>query len=132
MTDDDFRLIEKNLGIQLPEDYKAVFRHYPERGLPVFDELLNDYYAVLQSNTLARQYARICGDDLEEVRWPANYFVIGNDAFGNAYFLDLAQPPYPVFFWEHESSEVQEVCAAIQQFVPYLLQLHNRDRPTTT
>lgn len=131
MTDADFALVEKNLRIRLPDDYKTVFTDYPGQGQTVFDELLNDYYAVLQANTLARQYAHLeLGDDLEEVPWPPHYFVIGHDAFGNAYFLDLNRAPSPVFFQDHETSEVKDVCAQVKKFVPYLLQLHKGDAPS--
>ena len=130
MTDADFALIEKTLEIRLPDDYKEVLRNCPERHLPFLEELQNDYYAVLQENTAARQHAHLgWDDDRQEVPWPPYYFIVGNDGFGNPYFLDLNRARSPVFFRDHEFGRTQEVCSQIEQFLPYLVRTRNADAP---
>jgi len=97
MTESDFTLIERELSVQLPPDYRRVLADYPfPHDRDNADSLLyGDSQAIIDRN---RDYrAGFAGLP----KWPEHYFFIGDDGAASCYFLDLRREPSPVYFADH-------------------------------
>jgi hypothetical protein len=57
---------------------------------------------------------------------PPNYLAVGEDGFGNYFFLDTSRSPAPVMFYDHEESGFDEVAPSINVWWPNVLALHRR------
>jgi hypothetical protein len=49
--------------------------------------------------------------------WRQEWFAIGNSPCGDTYFLDLMGASPAVFLWDHETHEVSEEAADLDQFI---------------
>jgi hypothetical protein len=100
VTSDDLDRLERELGIRLPGEYRALILTYPH-GLgpsgPDY-ELLDDARQLLAINRLFRE------EGFFGMPWPAHFFAFGGDGMGNQYYLDLRREPSPVYFADHEGT----------------------------
>ena len=104
MTSGQLDRVERELGIRLPNDYRAMVLTYPaELGPSGPDyELLDDPEQLIKINLLFREQGFF------GMPWPARFFSFGGDGNGNEYYLDLRQEPSPVYFADHEGTMYSE------------------------
>ena len=100
----DLDRIERELGIRLPANYRALVTNYPAAlGSQGPDyELLDDPQQLIESNRLYR------AQGFFGMPWPEHYYSIGGDGTGNDYYLDLSVEESPVYFADHEGSIYSE------------------------
>lgn len=104
MISEDLDRIERELGVRLPGDYRALVLTYPV-GLGASGpdyELLNDPGELIALNREYRERGFF------GLPWPAHFFCFGGDGSGNGYYLDLRKEPSPVHFADHEGSLYSE------------------------
>ena len=92
MVSDDLDRIERDLGIRLPGNYRALVLTYP-LGLGASGpdyELLDDPAQIIAINQQFREHGFF------GMPWPAHYFSFGGDCAGNAYYLDLRKEPFGI------------------------------------
>lgn len=100
MTSYDLDRVERELGVRLPSDYRALVLTYPVglgKSGPDY-ELLDDPGQLIAANRLLRE------EGFFGSPWPAHFFSFGGDGFGNEYYLDLRREPSPVYFADHEGA----------------------------
>src|SRR5687768_1468178 len=93
MNDDDIQRIERELEINLPEEYARLLRKDPFVGgaygfYGEADDIVNENLFMRHEG-----YVR---------PWPMTWLIVGDDGAGNDYFLDLDRVPSQVFFLDHE------------------------------
>jgi len=107
----DFESVEKHFGVELP----LVLKNFYSTSL--IDE---DYVIFLKDEKECdiAFFEPIDGDSLRE-SWPGceKYISIANDGCGNEYIFDPLCPPYAVKFHDHETGEIDLVCASLDEFV---------------
>jgi hypothetical protein len=103
MTPDDLSRIERDLDIQLPDEYRRVMLAYPfgSSSFAQDCELPDDPDRVIETNRLLRR------EGFFGQPWSESRFSFGSDGSGNEYFLDLKRSPSPVFLADHEGSDVE-------------------------
>jgi hypothetical protein len=113
VTADDLDRVERELGIRLPGDYRALVLAYPtELGSSGPDyELLDAPEQLIAINRRLREQGFF------GLPWPAHYFSFGGDGSGNEYYLDLHKAPSPVYFADHEGSVYQEQWPSLQAWL---------------
>ena|ERR1041384_8001648 len=106
MTESDIQRIEKELGITLPDDYKAFMRSYPFQSDSIASENIMDDANWLIEATGTRHRL-----------FPPHTFIIGTDGGESTYFLDLSRQPSPVFNFDLETRGITEESPDLQAFV---------------
>jgi hypothetical protein len=104
MVSEDLDRIERELGIRLPGEYRALILTYPMAlGASGPDyELLDDPAELVAVNRRFREQGFF------GLPWPAHFFCFGGDGSGNEYYLDLRKDPSPVYFADHEGTLYSE------------------------
>jgi len=96
----DFKEIEENLGIILPDFYKSTLLNYPFKPLDeidcVEDNLVKELDWITTTNLELRE-CRFHGN-----LWPHHFLAIGHDGFGNFIFLNLEAYDERIYFADHE------------------------------
>src|SRR5215217_5426572 len=97
MTESDLSLIERELEVRLPRDYRRVLSDYPfSYDLGTSDSILYDNAQGLINQNRAYR-AGFAGLP----KWPQHYYFIGDDGAASCYLLDLRREQSPVFVAEH-------------------------------
>lgn len=117
MTEQDLLRIERELEIQLPDDYRKAVLNYPiraDRG--TMDSWLYDNAEALVK--LNREY-RNGFSGLPP--WPAHYFIVG-ETDCMPYFVNLTKSPSPVFSADHGNlqslnTEAETLSAWVEAFL---------------
>jgi hypothetical protein len=122
VVDADLDAIEAYLGLPLPEGYRILMRAYPldPADINARRALIDDVLDVLAFNAELRE-----GEFASE--WSPERCVIGCSPCGDSYFLDLTGRSPAVFVWDHETHEISEEAANLDQFV----QQWTRPTPST-
>jgi cell wall assembly regulator SMI1 len=113
MTSDDLDRIERELGIRLPSDYRALVLTYPA-GLGASGpdyELLDDASQLIALNRLFREQGFF------DLPWPPHFYSFGGDGNGNEYYLDLRKEPSAVYFADHEGSLYSEQWPSLEAWL---------------
>ncbi len=118
MTHDDVSRIERELGITVPEDYRALVTDYPaELWKHVSDfDLLDDPSGVIEINREVRT------GDFYDLTWPEEYFAIGETRRGDYYCLDLSNDASPVIYFDHEAKAFLERAPSLQEWWPKVVE----------
>jgi hypothetical protein len=113
VTSNDLDRIERELGIRLPSDYRALVLTYPVGlGASGLDyELLDDAGQLIAINRLFREQGFF------ELPWPAHFYSFGGDGNGNEYYLDLRKEPSAVYFADHEGSLYSEQWPSLEAWL---------------
>lgn len=117
MTHDDVSHLERELGITVPADYRALVTNYPPelyQHAADFD-LMDDVAGVTAINRELRSVG--CWG----ITWPSHYFAIGEDGCGNYHCLDLMLSRSPVIFFDHETRSFIERAPSLQDWWPMVV-----------
>jgi cell wall assembly regulator SMI1 len=96
MNTEDIKAIEAQIGIALPEFYRATMTNYPFPNDSFADEFLlpNSSSAVIANNEDPGEYPDV-----------AQPFVIGGDGGEEIYFVDLAATTSQVFVYDMDTGK---------------------------
>ena len=126
LSDEELSNLESELLVRLPGAYRNFLQNYPRRLTEISaddDEtiaelqLINSYEQLLELNT------RIRSPDLwffGEHPWPNHFFVIGEDGYGNRYFLDTSGEYPGVRFQDCDNWAVGYAAKTLESFVEQL------------
>jgi len=108
--------LARNLGLVLPVEYRETMLSYPSPIDSQAEELwlLDDPSQLIEIN---QDYRR---DGFFGIPWPGQYFAVGGDGLGNAYFLDLSQAPAPVRLADHEVGDFEDIAPSFAAWLPML------------
>jgi hypothetical protein len=120
MNTQDLMELETLFGITLPTDYKALLLDYPAE-LP---SVVKGYALVDHPELIKDQNENVRAGPLWGVKWPLNYFVVGDDGSGNLFYLDTTKNPSPVFVFDHEDRAFREEAPSIAKWVPQLIAIY--------
>jgi SMI1 / KNR4 family (SUKH-1) len=118
VTSEGLDRVERELGIRLPGDYRALVLTYPValgKSGPDY-QLLDDSEQLIATNRLLREQGFFGSP------WPAHFFSFGGDGLGNEYYLDLRKEPSPVYFADHEGTLDHESWPSLQAWLAERLQ----------
>lgn len=124
MTEADVARIESALGHSLPADYRAfLIRHADE--LRRMDELRTlravihyDPDEIIGDNNFAhRRGAGVFQLGPERRPWPENYLIVGTNGGGDYWFIHRDGFDPGVWFWSHDSLEVERHSASLADYM---------------
>ena len=120
MTSEDVDLIESQLDLTFPADYRAFVIDYPPalRRFAGEHEIFDTQDAVVQ-HTLER---RLLGAGDRTV--PEHFVVIGTSGSADYYFLDLSESPPPVMFENRESGSITTAAPSFTVWYEQLVELY--------
>ncbi len=106
-TPQEIEQAEKQLGVELPESYKAFLRHFGWASLEGME-----LYGLGEDVPLYLDLVKVTLSERTQMRprLPSGLVPLMNDGAGNHYCLDAAsseQGQCPVVFWEHNHGESQ-------------------------
>ena len=109
MTDDDLYKIELRLGIELPGDYRTVFKDHASavRQQTFGFKLMDNANWIINETSRFRLEGDLAG------KHPNEFIVIGESGCGDYYFLDLGQTPSPVMMSNHETGELDYIASSV-------------------
>lgn len=115
--------LEEELGIELPETYREFLASYPEplRTTPAASfEVQSDPAKIVTINKLI--------DESHIDGWRDSFLAIGESGCGDYYAIDLDETDGEVYFWNHETDEVDagEGFPSLLEFAGYFLQMYQR------
>ena len=117
MTIADIRRIEKELSVNLPEDYQQLLINYPfaEDSFATTCMVIRDAEALIDVNRSHTTHFLI---HHREGRWvpQKNHFMIGNDGGEEQYYLDLDDSECTVFRFDLETGELSTYAKGIADF----------------
>jgi cell wall assembly regulator SMI1 len=120
MTADDITQIERELGMSVPADYRALVTAYPA-NLPAeargYDLLDHPSYIITENRSARRS-------TVHGIRWPDPYFIIGQDGSGGWFCLDTQRNHSPVIYFDHEDRSFREVAASLTDWLPMISALY--------
>jgi hypothetical protein len=113
MTDDDVDIVEAQLGIALPAEYRVFITNLPGAFVKAYGgyELFTDPQAVINET----QGKRL--GELIEVRFPSDYVVIGAPGNGDFFCLDLGREPPAVVEFDHERAKFKTIEFSFEAWV---------------
>jgi hypothetical protein len=116
MTLEDIARIETDLGVRLPEDYRALMEAYPFPPDSFTAEFVmpNNATHLIEIN---RERSTLSKPKKGRSEPPASYFEIGGDGGEERYLIDLSQAESPVYVYDLETDEVREAALELQSFV---------------
>lgn len=117
MTLDGIRQIESGLGVRLPNDYKALVTNYPPE---LFEhssdfDLMDDPERVITINQELRT------GPFYGIRWPEDYFAIGENGCGDYHCLDLSGRSPGVLFFDHETRRFEMRAPSLGEWWPMVV-----------
>ncbi len=119
----DLDKIEYGLRFPLPPFYRRFMVDYPRWLLgkqppwfkPITDwEFADNPERVLEFNRFVR--AQEPGWFFDDVPWPDEYLVIGNESDQNYYLVNRINGNETVYRWSHEDGELQRVAESLPEF----------------
>jgi hypothetical protein len=113
MTEGDLARIEAALGLQLPEDYRAVMVNYPfaPDSWPDQAEIPNDANFIIAENVEIRK------DGLYGPAWTEHHFAFGFTSAGHAFAMDTSNATSPVLLVNRETHEFSKETDTFEQWV---------------
>lgn len=114
MTEAQLQTIERELGVQLPEDYRETSLDFPFQ--PVGNDWVYWMYDTPDRVIGATRYPLEDGN-YDKANWKASYIVIGESASGDLYFLDTALDDSPIYCLSHEDHAMTTEWEHIDEFV---------------
>ena len=117
MNEGDIQRIESELGVSLPQSYKAVQLSYPF-GPSSFGSLcmlVDNADAIIDMNKGPGLHELMHGE--AGAPRDGTYLMIGNDGGEEEYFLDISQADGPVMVFDLESGELSEFARDIKHYV---------------
>ena len=106
MNEEDLILIERELDVKLPLEYREAALSGKFRGL-IYKE---------SKSVICISRAFRCGE-FGDVNWPLNLIAFGDDAAGNSYCLDVSSASSRVMFRDHETLEITEESRSFEEWL---------------
>lgn len=107
MNCEELALLESQLSLTLPEEYKATVTPHPFPETGSYDyELCGDYEALLQGNLEVRREG-FFGEP-----WNPTWFVIGLHGCGNDYFITTDPFDGNIYFADYEEKFYRSILSA--------------------
>jgi len=120
MTQEDIRELETFFGVTLPRDYRDLLLSYPAELPPVVKGTeLVDHPTVLKDQNTSLRDGPLWG-----VKWPPQFFAIGDDGSGNLFYIDTELNPSPVFVFDHEDRSFRVESASLAEWIPQLVAVY--------
>jgi len=121
MIEEQLTSLEEDLGIELPDVYREFLSMYPDRlrATPAASfEVQSDPTKIVAMNKL------IDASHIEG--WRDTFLAIGESGCGDYYAIDLDENDGEVYFWNHETAEVDdsEGFPSILEFAGYFLRMY--------
>ena len=123
MTEADLDRIENALGFPLPAFYRRFMVRYPRWLLdkqppwlkPITEwDFADNPDRVIEFNRFAR--AQEPGWFFDDIPWPDEYLIIGNEYDQNYYLVNRLSGDETVYRWSHEDGQLQTVAASLPEF----------------
>ena len=123
MTDADLDGIELALGFPLPAFYRRFMAEYPrwllDRQPPWLNPVTEWDFAdnparVIEFNRFVR--AQEPDYFFDDIPWPDEYLVIGNEYDQNYYLVNRLSGEETVYRWSHEDGELEAVARSLPEF----------------
>lgn len=111
MTPAQFGELERMLGLPLPSGFRDVVVDDDARSGPLSTEgPFTGQRPFLIWSLRAR-------DEVRPAPWPREYLVVGQDGCGNSYLVDTREQTAPVYFHDHETSELLARAPSYAEFL---------------
>lgn len=114
MNSEEIEIIEEKTGLVLPVSYKQVVLNYPDELLGTEAEdfgLLNDPEVIINENIDVRKNGYF-GE-----KWPARYFIIGQNGCGDYYVINYQKEEFSVGFSDHETMACNPYASNLTEFI---------------
>ena len=115
----DFARIETSLSIELPDAYRLFMSSYPSEA----DEDIRSHALFSDSDLIVAENLEHRKEGWFGIKWPDEYFVIGDDGCGDTYFMVLGKDE-KVYFADHEAgphpTENLEECVSSDSLQEYM------------
>lgn len=109
MTEAQLQTIERELGVRLPADFRAVTQEFGDYLVEFFDE---------PEDVLEATRSPMAEGDYNKTNWKASYVVIGESGAGDLYLLDTErEATSPIYVLSHEDQSLTEEWASSRAFV---------------
>jgi SMI1-KNR4 cell-wall len=123
MTEADLDSIERALGFPLPAFYRRFMTDYPRWLLdkqpswfnPITEwDFADNPEQVVEFNRIVR--AQTPGCFFDDIPWPDEYLVIGNEYDQNDYLVNRFSGDETVYRWSHEDGQLEAVAGSLPEF----------------
>ena len=123
MTKQDLDRIEHDLGFPLPSYYRRFMVSYPRELLekqPAWHDPITEWdfadnpARIVEFNRFVRECE--AGTFFDNVVWPDEFFVIGNESDQNYYLVNRLSGEETVYRWSHEDGMLQHVAGSLDEF----------------
>lgn len=111
MSDDELDTIDGRLGVTMPAQYRQ-FMLDQRASLPALKRMVYD-----ESRNVVNQTMHLRMSGLGEDTISSDLVVIGDNGFGDFFFLDLAQEPATVVEYDHERGKFKSVAFSFTSWV---------------
>ncbi len=116
----DFPSLEKHFGCKAPESLKRLYADHEELERGNFTLIAPDDEPDDERSHFVGFYVPA---DMETVKWQypgtERFWIFADDGCGNGYMTDPAQEDGAVFFHDHETGEISEICDSLVRFMSW-------------
>lgn len=131
MTEADLVRIESSLKLSLPAEYRKFLRDHSDELRRLDEANSSPYHTVviwtdpvvlIKENQEARRLAKYMRVGTDDRPWPKNYLVTGTNGGGDYFFVHRDGTESGLWFWDHESQEIQCRYATLADYLTKLRQ----------